>query len=278
MQVPVLSIIFMTFSAALSIGLPVYLFLLARKKLGARVFPMVLGILGFVIFALLLEGSVHRIVLKRFIIREESPALYIVYGIFMAGIFEETARFIAFKILKRKSKDLRYHGIGSGFAYGIGHGGIESALLAGASMVLAIVGSILVNTGNIEVITGRFEGEALAAIESQIEALLSSAPYMFLVSSLERIMAIVVQLSLSILVFHSVFSAGKIWFYPLAILLHAIIDIPAAAFQAGVLKSLVLVEGVLCLCAVLTALFVRYLHKKQRRNFNLAQGPSPGLF
>jgi uncharacterized membrane protein YhfC len=190
-------------------------------------------------------------------LRQEAPLLYIIYGIFMAGIFEESARFIAFKILKRK-----YTGIGTALSYGIGHGGIESALLAGSSMLLAIAASVLINTGNVEFITGRFQGEALTAINAQIEALHTMAPYMFLISGLERMMAITIQLALTVIVFYSVYKEKRLIYFPLAIFLHAIADIPAAAMQTGVLKNVFLVEGIILLFALILTVFTKRLHDK----------------
>jgi len=256
MQIPLLSIIFMFISAVVSIGTPVFLFIFFRRNFGARVLPLILGIVVFVIFVLVLEAQVHKIVFARYALRE-TPVLYVIYGIFMAGIFEETGRFIAFTILRRK-----YSGIGSGLSYGIGHGGAEAILLAGITMLIIFVASILVNTGNIEIITGRFQGEALAAIQSQIENVSGAAPYMFLLSGIERLAAIAIQLSLSVMVFYAVYRRSKIWLYPLAIVFHAIIDIPAAAMQAGLLSNVLLVEGMVCLAAIAIVFFAIFLHRK----------------
>ena len=257
MSVPVLSIVFMAVSAILAIGVPVCLFVVFRKKFNLKVVPMLVGIAGFVVFALVLEALVHRIVLGRFL-SPGNKVLYIFYGAFMAGIFEESARFIAFNILKRK----KYEGIGTALSYGIGHGGIESILLAGLAMISSIATSIIFNSGNIEAITGKLQGDALAAAYNQIAALATAAPYMFLVSGLERMFAITVHLSLSVVVFYAVFGKKKAWLYPLAILLHAIVDIPAMIFQTGGIKNVLVVEVIVCLFAVCLALFAKYLHKK----------------
>ena len=271
MHVSYLSIFFMFVSVVLSIGAPLFFFLFLRKRYDAML-PMLLGVAGFVVFALVLESSIHRIVFSKFALME-TPALYIVYGIFMAGIFEETARFIAFKILKRKySKQrtedskhlpmLAYDGVVTGLSYGIGHGGIESILLAGVPMIFAIIASAIINTINIDFITGKLHGEMLTIISGQLNALSTTAPHMFLVSGIERLMAISIQLSLSVIVFYSVFVTNQAWLFPLAIVLHAIVDIPAAAFQAGVLKSVALVEGITFLLAIALVIFVKFLHKK----------------
>jgi uncharacterized membrane protein YhfC len=268
MSVPVLSIVFMAVSAILAIGIPVCLFIVFRKKFNLKVVPLLVGIAGFVVFALVLESLVHRIVIGRFL-SPSTPALYVIYGVFMAGIFEETARFIAFKILKRK----KYEGIGTALSYGIGHGGIEAILLAGLSMISSIATSIIINTGNIETITGKLQGDVLAAANSQLTALITTAPYVFLVSGIERVMAMAVQLSLSAIVFYAVFGKKKTWLYLLAIVLHAIVDIPAVLFQIGVIKSIFAVEGIICLLAVCLVLFARYLHGKL--SATLIADPSP---
>jgi len=267
MSVPVLSIVFMAVSAALAIGVPVCLFIVFRKKYNAKAIPMLIGAAGFVIFALVLEGSIHRIVIGKFI-STNTPVLYTIYGIFMAGIFEETARFIAFNILKRK-----YQGFETALSYGIGHGGIESVLLVGLTLLVATAASVIINTGNIEIITGRFHGEALSAINNQIEALLSMVPYMFLISGIERMMALAIQLSLSVMVFYAVFGRNKTWLYPLAIIFHAIIDFPAVLLQIDVLNNVLFIELILCLFAVGCVLFAKYLHGKL--SATLIADPSP---
>jgi uncharacterized membrane protein YhfC len=245
----------MAVSAIVQIGTPVCLFIYFRKKFDAKVLPLIFGVLGFVVFVLVLESLIHSMVFSHFSLWEK-PAVYIIYGIFMAGIFEETARFISFNILRRK-----YGGIGTGLAYGVGHGGAEAILLAGLAMISNIIISIIINTGNIEIITNMFQGDTLTAINGQINSLAASAPYMFLISGFERLMAICIQLSLSVIVFYSVYRK-KFYLYPLAVLLHAIFDILAAALQVGVIKSIFLVEGITLLFAAASVLSAKFIHDK----------------
>ncbi|MDR0320615.1 MAG: YhfC family intramembrane metalloprotease [Treponema sp.] len=265
MQISVLSIIFMAVSAVISIGLPIALFIFLYKKHGAKFLPMIIGAAAFIIFALILESAIHFFVLKTFSLKEK-PLIYILYGIFMAGIFEETARFISFKILQKKN----YTGISTGLSYGVGHGGIEAVLLAGVSMVSAIVLSIIINTGSIEIITNKLEGTALEQMNVQIDLLVTTKSYMFLLSGIERTFAIIIQISLSVIVFYSVFCKNKMWLFPLAILLHAIIDLPAAAYQVGVIKNVLLVEGTVCLSAAGIVVLVINVHKKLKRELEKA--------
>jgi len=76
------------------------------------------------------------------------------------------------------------------------------------------------------------------------------------------VFAIAVHLSLSVVVFYSVFGKNKLWLYPLAILLHTIVDIPAMVFQTGGIKSIFVVEVIVCLFALCLMFFAKYLHGK----------------
>jgi uncharacterized membrane protein YhfC len=260
MQISIFSMAFMAMAAIVSIGLPVFLFIAFYKKYNMKIVPMVTGIAGFILFALILERSIHLIVFSKFALKEK-PLIYIIYGIFMAGIFEETSRFIFFKILKKK-----YNGIGTGLAYGIGHGGIEAILLAGLPMVNSIIFSIILNAGNIETITGKLQGEALEQINAQIATLLATAPYLFLMNGIERVFAICIQISLSIMVFYSVYGKNKLWLYPFSIILHAIIDIPAAAMQVGVIKNMYLVESLVFIGTIISIMVAKFIHEKLKQN------------
>jgi uncharacterized membrane protein YhfC len=246
----------MAISAIISIGLPIGFFIFIYKKYNAKFIPMIIGAVAFIIFALVLERSIHLIVFKIFPLREK-PLIYILYGVFMAGIFEETARLISFKILKKK-----YAGIETGLSYGIGHGGMEAILVAGISMIVAIVFSVLINTGSTEAITGKLQGEALTQINAQINTIITTAPYIFLLSGIERVFAIIIQISLSVIMFYSVFCKKKIWLYPLAITLHAITGISAAAMQVNVLKNILFVELTVVPCTIMTAIIAFIVHKK----------------
>jgi uncharacterized membrane protein YhfC len=250
----------MVLSAIISIGGPIFLFILFHKKYKAPILPMIFGIVAFILFALVLESSLHSVILIRFALREK-PIIFMLYGGLMAGIFEETGRFLSFTLLKRK-----YKGIGTGLSYGIGHGGIEAIILAGIAMMVNIVLSILVNTGLLGTIMGTLEGAALEQMNVQITALVTTAPYWFLVGGMERIFAIGIQLSLSIIVFYSVFCKKKWWLYPVAIALHALIDFPAALMQVGIIKSILFVEVFTCLSSVLLILLARYIHRRMKEH------------
>jgi len=245
--VPGLSIVFMAISLIISIGLPIFLFLFWRRKYGLKLIPLLVGAAAFYIFAMVLERLLHSVVLQPAAdgtigLLKYSPLLFVLYTIFAAGGFEETARFLSFQLLKKK-----FRGIGTGLSYGIGHGGIEAILLAGLSLISMIYISVMINNGNASAL-----GDSPALL-AQINGLTSQAPGLFLISGAERIMALTIHISLSIIVWRSVNAKGRLWLYPVAIALHALADTPASLLQAGVFQNAFLVEGVTLVIAVLIA-------------------------
>lgn len=248
------SIVCMLVSAVISIGLPVALFLAFRKRFGFKVVPMLVGAAAFIVFALVLEQLMHTLVLRPgpdgSIALRSNPLLYMLYGAFAAGIFEETGRFVSFKLLKKK-----YTGVGTGLSYGIGHGGIEAILLAGVTMI-----------GNLAISTALNSGASVPLSAAQLAALTQTPAYMFLVGGVERIFAVVIQISLSVIVWHAVNTKAKTWLYPVAILIHAAIDAPAALYQSGAIQSLFLVEGIVAVCATAVAMFAIFTNRKLIKN------------
>lgn len=263
MQVPTLSIVFMGVSCALCILLPIALFFWFRAKYGAKLLPAGVGAVAFVLFVLVLEAIVHNLVLQPAadgtIALRQNPVLFMLYGGFMAGLFEETARFLCFLMLRK-----RYGGIGTALSYGVGHGGIEAILLAGIAMISNFSTAIMINTGALQAASGTLSGEAQASVDAAVKALSEAPSAMFLVSGIERVFAIAIQISLSVLVFYAVYLKGTKWLYPVAIVLHAVIDFPAALFQTGAITNVVLVEVIVGLSAVALVVIALVVHRKLR--------------
>lgn len=250
-----LSIIGMSFSLLVSLLLTLGLFLFLRMRLGLKVIPTLVGTAAFFIFVFVLESALHSIVLKRApdgsVEMMKQPFMFVLYAALAAGVFEETARFLSFHLLKRK-----YNGFSTAISYGIGHGGIEVLLLVTLSMVSNIFISVTVNAGMAESLGSTPE------ILNAVNTLIETAPGLFFVSGVERIPAVVVQISLSVLVWHSVNTKGRVWLYPAAIGLHALVDVVPAMYQCGVITSILVVEIVLVVVATLVALITIRTRKK----------------
>jgi len=239
------SIACMVISGAIAIGLPVGLFLGLRKRLGLRVVPMMVGAAVFVLFVTVLERALHQVVLQPAAdgtaLATRNPALFVTYAVLAAGVFEETGRLVGFLLLKR-----HFAGVRTAVSYGIGHGGIESVLLLGVVMVNNVVLAVAINLGVADLVLGSLPPETVAVVT---QSLTQTSSAMFLVGAFERVFAVVVQVALSVLVWVAVTHKGRRWLFPLAIVLHALVNVPAACFQAGLL-SMAWVEGILVVSAL----------------------------
>lgn len=252
--VPTLSIVFMGISCVVGFAIPVVLLLYFRIKKHADILPFFVGCAVMILFAFVLEAAVHRAVFS-------SPAgekirntiwLYALYGGIMAGLFEETGRFLAFKTVLRKKRQNDSNAL----MYGAGHGGLESAFLLGITMINNIIWSVLINSGNTEVLTGALSGDMLKQAEEAIGGLLATHSYEFLLGSVERIFAVVLQIALSVLVWFAAKYRKSLWLYPAAILIHFAVD-GVTAGLAGIGTSTVLIEVIIAVMAVAAALFAR---------------------
>ena len=221
-QVPVLTIVFCALSCLAAFGIPIALLLYFRIRKHADILPFFIGCAVMLVFALILESIVHNIVLNSVPGQKirENIWLYALYGGMMAGIFEESGRFIAFKTVLRKNNGKDANAL----MYGAGHGGFEAIVLLGLSMISNIAMAAMINSGSIGAVAGALPDDARAQLQPLIDQLVSSSPYLYLAGIVERIFAIALHIALSVLVWFAAKNRKKIWLWPAAILLHAAVD------------------------------------------------------
>ncbi len=261
-QVPTLSIIFMGVSAVLSAAIPAALLLYFRKKKKADILPFFIGCAVFILFALVIEGAVNSLLFSSpaGAAIQSKPLLLALVGGLMAGLFEETGRFAAFRTVLRGRRENDANSL----MYGAGHGGIEAMLVLGASMITNIVFATAINSGgaSLSALTAGAPEETLKAIGQ-----LADVPsWTFLLGIIERCLAITLHIALSVIVWFGAKEPGKLWLYPLAIALHALTD-AAAVFAASAGVPTFAVEGIVALCtlaSVLIALAVWKKHSAQK--------------
>lgn len=158
----------LVFITALPLGLMIYL----NKKRGARWMPFLIGGVFFPVFAMMLEPLLHVLVLGSPLgpIMQEKVWVYGLYGGLAAGLFEETARLIAFKIVLRNETEPV-----TALSYGLGHGGMEALLLVGTAMINNLLMGVLLLQG----------GQPPENLAAAAETLASTPTIMFLWSALE---------------------------------------------------------------------------------------------
>ncbi len=261
------SMVVFTINILLGILVPVLLFLWVKKKFRTKIYVFFIGAAVMFLFALILEQIMHGIILGSpagsYIL--EHMSLYALYGGLMAGLFEEGGRFLAFRTVLKKERENN----GTALMYGAGHGGFECFYLLVVTGVNNLIYSVLLNTGNGALLTAGLPEEVRQNMDRVFFELSHTAPAVFLISPLERGAALILQLSLSVLVWFAAKGAGRdernlltlkkrgknMLLFPLAIFIHFFVD--AAAVILSQKLPILAVELVIWLlslgCAVLAA-------------------------
>ena len=252
--VPALSFVTMGISLLFGIAIPVGLLIFYRKRYNCKIKAFITGCAIFAIFAIVLEGIFHTITLGggRQQLLMSKPLLYGLYGGFMAGFFEETGRLLAFKTILGKSQD----NDNTALMYGAGHGGFEAFYILFATAVSNIVMAAMINSGNTQAITANLTGEKLVATQQLINTLITTNPIAYCAGVLERIPSVAIHISLSVIVWFAAKNKERWYFYPIAILLHLIVDAIAGTLSTMNLNA-VLIEVILYVYAV-AIIFIAY--------------------
>jgi len=251
-SVPTLSFVAMGISLLFGVAIPVGLFLFYYKKHNCKIMPFFIGCGVFVVFALVLEGALHAIILGggRAQALMAKPLLYGLYGGFMAGLFEETGRFVAFKTILKKSQD----DDSTALMYGAGHGGFEAFYLLFAGSITNLVLSVIINTGNTGLLTESLSGDKLAAIEQTLSTLISAKPLSLAAGVIERIPAVALHISFSVLVWFGAKNKDKWYFYPIALIIHFAVDAVAGTLAMMKVNAVIIEASLYVLTAAVVVL------------------------
>ena len=254
-KVPSLSIFFMGAAAFAGFLIPIVLFIYFRKNKKTDISPFFVGCFIFIFFSMILETLVHKVVLGSSIGAniKNNIVLYAIYGGAIAAVFEECGRLFAFKVMlkKRRNKDINALMYGAGF---------EAAAILGFTMISNLTLAAMVNGGKMESVLGNLSGDALSQLQTSITTLATTPSYIFLLGIAERISTVIIQISLSVLVWFSVKDKKSLFF--VALLIHFVVD-AITVIMTGTHIPVVIVEAVLAAVALAVALFARNIYRKE---------------
>ncbi|HTH58532.1 MAG TPA: YhfC family glutamic-type intramembrane protease, partial [Paraburkholderia sp.] len=210
-----------------------------------------------------------------------NPLAFVVYGALAAGVCEEVGRFLGMRLLMKRAMarpaanrgarampgvdtnagaganlnanaNARTAALraddGAALSYGLGHGGAEAWMVGVLVQLQWIVFAILENRGRLNDYLGNLPGEAVMRVHLILASL---TPQLAGIFALERVIALVFQIGLSVLMWRGV-RTGSRAILPLAIVVHALIDVPAAMSQARIVP-LAIVDTVYAVAAVFVA-------------------------
>ncbi|HVN14239.1 MAG TPA: YhfC family glutamic-type intramembrane protease [Anaerolineales bacterium] len=159
----------------------------------------------------------------------------------LAGIFEETARFILFKFFLKQT-----HTWNEGLFIGLGHGGTE-AIILGLAAAAGFINMIVLR--NVDISKLPISAEQIMTLKQQVTAYWSVPYYVAILGLVERVFAISLHLSLSVMVLYSVLKKQSGWFW-FALLWHSLVDGLTVYLLPAI--GMIKIEGIVTIFGILS--------------------------
>ena len=253
----------------LMIAIPVIFCLYWRRlhKQQTKLSWLIAGAVGFLVSSRVLELGVHYFCIiadnpvSRFI--NGNTAAFVLYGITMAGVFEECGRHIVLKYIMKKNRTRE-----NAVLYGIGHGGIEILAVILPLMITYLAVAVLFSRGDTEnaLMALNITEETAAAALPSVQAAAVFNYAMMAMNVIERLFALLFHTGLTVIVYYGVINADKVCL-PMAILLHMLMDTFPAMYQRG-LVPLWAVEVWEAACTAAVVLIAVKLYKQLAGHYN----------
>ncbi|MDE7194185.1 MAG: YhfC family intramembrane metalloprotease [Oscillospiraceae bacterium] len=263
MTVSTETIISLIVGGLLAIILPVAAVIIYKlRRRYTWVVSAMIGAGTFLVFALVLEQLLHRVMLP---VVSGNKVLYCIYGCLAAGVFEETGRFVAYKLFMKK-----HHTAQNAVMMGLGHGGFEAMALAGVGLLSNALVAVSVNAVGYDAFVRQStagNAELAAAVEQQIETIAGMDFGIVALSLFERLIAVTFHVCMSVIVYKST-EKGRLRLFPIAILLHALLDSAAVMYQVGAIGSLITVYSAMVIMTAAVAVPTYKIIGSDRRREN----------
>jgi uncharacterized membrane protein YhfC len=246
----------------IEIGLPVTLAILIIKKLKVHWLVILTGVLTFIgsqvvhIPLLQIPALLQKLGMNVTLPSAWPIGFYALYLGLYAGLCEETARWVGYRLLKTKAASYK-----SAFGLGIGHGGIESIALAGVPVLISLLSVVFFNPQAM-LAQGVPEGTVQMSI-AQVAQFWATPWHLPLASAVERITALSAQLLMSVMVWKAVTQKSWPW-YLLAVAYHTLID-ASAVYLLSLTSNAWVIEAVLLVYLVIDVVFLALFWKSEKK-------------
>ena len=240
----------------IEIGFPILLGIWFALRYRVRVAPFLFGAAIFLVFQLLTRVPAIQILSASLGSRllagprvGDIPLLQILYLLFLAftaGLFESVGRWVGYRFLFRNRLTYEWK---NGVAYGIGHGGLESAALVGLNQAISLAIALVVVLAGAERLAGLLPPEAMAQIGAIPEQIAGLPWYATLAGAYERVITIAFHTALSLVVLLC-FTRGEGRWLWVAVAIHAFVDFTGPGMVSLLGWPIWVVEGYLTLWGI----------------------------
>ena len=231
------TLVMLGIGAVIFLVVPIIIAIIWKKKKKEPFTTILIGAATFLLFV-----TVEKVIQNFFIMDttpmgafiNARPVLWAFTVGFFPGLFEETGRLVAYKTLLKKRQQRE-----TSISYGLGHGGVaEVSVIMTYTMISYIAYAALINSGEIATVIEQVRELApnqLSQIEELIRQLTGFSAMYLLVMIIQRVFAVMFHVGASIMVFYAC-KDKKFWLYPLAILIHTLIDMYGGLMLANVIS------------------------------------------
>lgn len=225
--------------------MPVAVVLWARRKLGVAWKVIGIGALAFALSQLFTRVPAVQVI--QYLLRDELKASTVLMNVWIivlcitAGLFEETARLLAFRHPLKEHRTWK-----EALGFGVGHGGFESAVLVGGLAAIGLVNVIALSAMDLSTLPLKPEQlEQVRAAKAQIAALRWWEP---LLGAYERVCAMFIHVSMTVVVLQRFLRQQRRWYW-FAVGFHTLANLLTVmtAKKAGAVAG----EGVVTVFALL---------------------------
>ena len=249
MPLPPASMLAMCATIVLCFLLPALLGLYAARRERKLIVPVLLGAAGFALPQLLIRLPLLQLLrlsegVQAF--AAQHTALYGLLLAFTAALFETAGRVCVFRVALKKR--LSYN---TGFAAGLGHGGVEAVALVASTYLNYLLCSLLPGLG-IPL------PDAVSGVLTQLAAVPAAT---FLAAGVERAGTILFHIAMSVLVCWFVSRGKTVQGALLVLLIHTILDFVTVMLSAAG-WNLWAIEGVIGLFALLSLLLLAWVRRR----------------
>lgn len=254
----------MAISLAIAVLFPIFLLLFWKLSQRPKLISFFVGAATFIVFALIIEQLFHTVVMMgigggdMLAGRDKMQAniwLYGLYGGICAAVFEEVGRFIAMKFCMKNFLDKK-----NAIMYGIGHGGIEAIIIVGISEISNIATAVAINSGSLESVLSAVPQDQREVLYEQVSALWTAPAADFYMAGLERVIAILLHIGLSYLVYRFVKYKEKNYFF-MALAIHFLVDFGTVVMSQAL--PMMAIEAILAVVVIVLIVFVVNKYKNE---------------
>ena len=261
------TIVCICISLLISLILPILIpiiFGMKYKKKG-MVSAWMLGAAGFFITQMLLRIPVLTVLQKtRWYTNFSQNHLfgYVLFLAVTAAVFELAGRYSVAKVL------LKNPGYRRSLLAGLGHGGIEAIAIVGITMVNNLAYASMINAGTFQdtLVSAAAAGVDVSTLELIGQQLLNTAPGMFLLSGVERLLAMTAHVAMSMLVCYGIAHKKAGICILLCLGIHTLMDLTAGiSLVLPAAAAYPVIYAILIAMAVFSLFVIRELFRRWKK-------------